>query len=66
MGFIRGGLGFFASILLLISFLVMNLFLNLDLSLAYDNVKPEISSAIKDLAQGSGNSKIKENFLFSD
>lgn len=68
MGFIRGGLGFIASILLLGSFLMMNLFLNLDLSLDYDNVKLEIASVVKGLAQGGTGvtEKIKESFVFTD
>jgi|TARA_Y100000310_G_scaffold17671_1_gene17446 hypothetical protein len=51
MGFIRGGLSFFIGILLFFSFLAMNFFLTLDLSLDYENVKPKLSSAVKDLAQ---------------
>jgi len=68
MGFIRGALAFIVSILLLGSFLMMNLFLNLDLSLDYDNVKPEIASAIKDLTQGRTGvtEKIKESFVFTE
>ena len=68
MGLIRGGLAFIVGILLLISFLAMNLFLTFDLSLDYDNVKPKIVSAIKDIAENKTNltREIKENFVFAE
>lgn len=68
MGLIRGGLSFITGILLLISFLAMNLFLTIDLSLDYDNVKPKIASAVKDVAENELNltKEIKENFVFAE
>ena len=59
---------FFVGILLLISFLVMNVFLTLSLSLEYDNVKPKISSVVKDLAENEINltDEIEENFVFAE
>ena len=68
MGLIRGGLTFAIGSLLLISFLAMNLFLTFDLSLEYDNVKPKIVSAIKDIAENKTNltREIKENFVFAE
>ena len=68
MGLIRGGLAFIVGILLLISFLVMNLFLTFDLSLEYDNVKPKIVFAIKDIDENKTNltREIKENFVYDE
>jgi len=47
MGFIRGALGIFISILLLIVFFVGGIFLTLTLSLQYDNVHDKISPVIQ-------------------
>jgi len=47
MGFIRGTLGVFVSILLFIVFLVGSVFLTLTLSLQYDNVHDKISPIIQ-------------------
>ena len=48
MGFIRGALGVFASILLFIVFLVGSAFLTLTLSLQYDNVHDRLLPIIQD------------------
>ena len=55
MGFIKGGLLIFVSILLLVSFLAGNAFLTLTLSLEYENVQPELVSVAGDLVQGEFN-----------
>lgn len=47
MGFIRKGLIVILSILLFLSLLVGNIFLTLNLSLEYNNIKPELVSVIK-------------------
>ncbi len=47
MGFIRTGLIVILSILLFLSLLVGNIFLTLNLSLEYNNIKPELVSVIK-------------------
>lgn len=64
MGFIRGGLLIIISILLLISFLAGNLFLTMSLSLRYENVQPELVSAVEDMAMGEFNltKQIRENY----
>lgn len=50
MGFIRGFGAVLFSILLLVSFLAMNLSLTFNLSLQYNNVKNQVGDAIKDYA----------------
>jgi len=50
MGIIRGGLLVVISVLLFISFLAGNLFLTMDKSLEYDNVKAEILPVVRDIA----------------
>ncbi len=47
MGIVRGGLLFFVVILFLISLIVGNLFLTMDVSLGYENVKPELIDVAK-------------------
>ncbi|MFH1431019.1 MAG: hypothetical protein ABIG37_00940 [Nanoarchaeota archaeon] len=49
MGFIRSALFVIASVLLFLLFIVGNVFLTLNLSLDYDNVKPELVSVIQNL-----------------
>ena len=51
MGIIRGGLLVVVSVLLLLSFLVGNVFLTLSLSLDYDNVKSELVPIVKELVE---------------
>lgn len=51
MGFIRGSLLVFVSTLLLISFLVLGIFATLNYSLKYENVKPKVSSLLKDFIE---------------
>lgn len=47
MGFVRGAIVFVLGFLLLISFLAMNLFLTLTLSLSYENVQPQLGSVVR-------------------
>jgi hypothetical protein len=51
MGLIRGGLSFIAVVLLFFSFLAVNIFLTLSMSLDYDNVQPELFSVIQLIAE---------------
>ena len=64
MGFFRGGLLVILSILLLFSLLVGNLFLTLTLSLKYENVQPELVSAVENMAVGEFNltEQLGENY----
>ena len=55
MGFIRSGLLSLVGILLFLSFLAGNFLLTLDLSLKYDNVKPEISLLVQDFVEKEAN-----------
>ncbi|MFC1682539.1 hypothetical protein ACFL0X_02895, partial [Nanoarchaeota archaeon] len=50
MGLIRGGLLVIASVLFFVSLLVMGIFLTLDLSLEYENVQPELSAVVFEMA----------------
>ncbi|MBU4069383.1 MAG: hypothetical protein KJ646_00200 [Nanoarchaeota archaeon] len=50
MGLIRGGLVVIVSVLLLLSFILVNIFLTLNLSLEYDVIKLELTPIIKELA----------------
>lgn len=51
MGVIRGGLLVIAGVLLFVSFLAGNAFLTLNSSLEYENVRPELISAVNDIAE---------------
>jgi len=64
MGLIRGGLLFVVTVLLFLSFLVGNVFLTLNLSLDYDNVQPELTPVIRELAESEIdlNSIVNEKF----
>ena len=55
MGFIKGGLLYFLSVILLITLLSGNLFLTLGLSLDNDNVKTEIIGSVADNVVGNTN-----------
>ena len=55
MGLIRGGLLFIVVVLLFLSFLVGNIFLTLNLSLDYNNVQPELTSVIRNIAENEFN-----------
>jgi len=58
MGFIRGSLLVFISVILLISFLVLGIFATLNYSLKYENVKPQIKSFIKEFVKNEVNHTI--------
>ncbi|MAG79232.1 hypothetical protein CMI40_02550 [Candidatus Pacearchaeota archaeon] len=51
MGFLKGGGLFIVSTLLLISLLLGNIFLTLNLSLKYDILEPELTSVVKDVVE---------------
>jgi len=55
MGFIRGGISFVLAILLLLSLLIANSFFVVSSSLDYENVKPQLISSFKNLADEQGN-----------
>ncbi|MBR9702365.1 hypothetical protein GOV13_05590 [Candidatus Pacearchaeota archaeon] len=52
MGMIRSGVLFAVVVLLFWSFFAGNIFLTMDMSLDYDNVKPELTAVIKEVAAG--------------
>ena len=52
MGFFRGGLLFFVSVLLLFSLITLGSFLTVAFSLEYDNVKSEVTPIIENLTSG--------------
>lgn len=60
MGFIKGGLLFFAGLLLLLSLIVGNIFLTINLSLNYDNVKIQLTDIVKRSIQGEFNQRFTE------
>lgn len=64
MGFFRSGLLVILSILLLLSLLAGNLFLTMTLSLKYENVQPELVSAVENMAVGEFNltEQLGENY----
>jgi len=66
MGVIKGGLLVIASVLLFLSFLVGNFLLTLNLSLDYENVKPEIVSIINEMAQEEFDLNQKINEIYPD
>jgi len=60
MGFIRGFFLFFIVGLLFVSLFAGNLFLTLTLSLTYDNVNTELSSAVSDIVKGEVEGKLAD------
>ena len=62
MGFFRGGLVFFISVLLLFSFITMNSFLTVASSLEYENVKEGVTPIIENLTSGGLESFFPEEF----
>lgn len=66
MGIIRGGLLVIASVLLFLLFLVGNFLLTFNLSLDYENVKPEIASIVNDMAQEEFDLNQKINEIYPE